>query len=63
MIEFINELNSITKYPSIETFHKLGQKGRLTEELNFEVPKIDKLIFTEKIGGGAGCGPPRRFPF
>jgi hypothetical protein len=43
-------LNSVTKYPSILTYHKLGEKGRLIEELSFPLPSGD-LIATEKIDG------------
>jgi hypothetical protein len=41
-------LNTITKYPSIPTYHTLGEKGRLTEEC----PKLrGEGIVTEKIDG------------
>lgn len=44
----LRKLNSMTKYPSIETYHVLGQKGRLTEEARtFDGP----LIATEKVDG------------
>lgn len=35
------KLNSLTKYPSILTYHQLGQKGRLTEE------RIESSIFQD----------------
>jgi hypothetical protein len=44
-------INTVTKYPSIPTYHAIGEKGRLTEFLqaNFE---DDEVIFvTEKIDG------------
>ena len=47
----LSQINSATKYPSIETFHKLGEHGILTEELNFKVPSKSDLILTEKIDG------------
>ena len=47
----LSQINSATKYPSIETFHKLGERGMLTEELNFKVPPKSDLILTEKIDG------------
>ena len=46
----LRKLNSMTKYPSIPTYHKLGQKGRLTEELNCDFSG-ETVIATEKIDG------------
>jgi hypothetical protein len=45
------KLNSLTKYPSIPTYHKLdpNSNGRLTEQ-HEEMP-AEGLIFTEKIDG------------
>jgi len=45
----LNKLNSMTKYPSILTYHKLGEKGRLLDEVQveFDCP----VIVTEKIDG------------
>lgn len=45
-------LNSLTKYPSIETYHTLGEKGVLTEKLNFEF--TGDVVLTEKIDGTNG---------
>ncbi|WP_375495928.1 RNA ligase family protein [uncultured Nostoc sp.] len=46
--EQLRKVNSATKYPSIPTYHKLGEKGRLIEEnIKFEQP----VIVTEKIDG------------
>ena len=43
-------LNSATKYPSIETYHTMGQKGRLTDEVTLFDP--DEAVFwTEKVDG------------
>jgi hypothetical protein len=43
------KLNSLTKYPSIPTFHALGDKGRLLDE---HLPLPDAPLFaTEKIDG------------
>ncbi len=45
-------INTITKYPSILTLHKLGDKGRLTDE--YTTPGIleqGALYATEKIDG------------
>jgi len=51
--EEINKLNSMTKYPSILTYHKIGERGRLLDEIqvNFEGKKV---ILTEKIDGVNG---------
>jgi len=47
------KLNSATKYPSISTYHKIGDRGRLVEELNIEseAPLGGNLQITEKIDG------------
>lgn len=49
----INKLNTMTKYPSIQTYHKLGKKGMLTEELQVLPENIDfeTLEMTEKVDG------------
>jgi hypothetical protein len=47
------KLNSATKYPSIETYHVLGDKGRLTEELGPFAgiePEVE-VVLTEKVDG------------
>ncbi len=44
------KINSLTKYPSILTLHKLGQKGRLTDELTTPIDG-EQLFATEKIDG------------
>ncbi len=45
----LRKLNSATKYPSIPTFHKLGDKGALLDEtIAFD---SSPLIVTEKIDG------------
>lgn len=48
----LNKLNSITKYPSILTYHNLGPKGSLVDSLvedkNFDDTKV---YITEKIDG------------
>ena len=46
--------NSFTKYPSILTYHKMGNKGCLSPELSFPEYKEDtdiELFVTEKIDG------------
>lgn len=45
-------LNSVTKYPSILTIHKLGDKGRLMDELTTPgILQAGELFATEKIDG------------
>lgn len=46
-----SKLNSITKYPSIMTYHVLGDKGVLKDELVKPFPNDTQLIATEKIDG------------
>ncbi len=44
----LNKLNSMTKYPSIPTYHALGDKGALLEQtVSFD----GEIILTEKIDG------------
>lgn len=45
----LGRLNSATKYPSIPTYHTLGEKGALLNEC-VSFPRID-LIYTEKVDG------------
>lgn len=44
----LRALASLTKYPSIETFHSMGERGRLTEE--HSLPRSE-VIVTEKVDG------------
>lgn len=46
----LNRLNSATKYPSILTYHRMADKGCLSEELSFPVP-TGNLRYSEKIDG------------
>lgn len=47
--EKLRKLNSATKYPSILTYHKLGEKGRLLDEL---LVPFDRAVYvTEKVDG------------
>ena len=48
------KLNSATKYPSIDTYHDIGDRGRLTEKLRTPVPPDVQLFATEKVDG-ANC--------
>lgn len=45
----LKALESATRYPSIERYHKIGEKGRLSEERN--VTFDDTVILTEKVDG------------
>lgn len=47
----LQKLNSLTKYPSIPTYHAIGDKGRLAEEVLVPFEADDKIIVTEKIDG------------
>ena len=49
----LDKLNSLTKYPSILTYHGLGERGVLTEEVLVLFPDT-KIIGTEKIDGTNG---------
>ncbi|MEA5605522.1 RNA ligase family protein [Nostoc sp. UHCC 0252] len=44
----LNKLNSMTKYPSIPTYHSLGDKGRLLDKF---VSFDREVILTEKVDG------------
>lgn len=48
--DILRRLNSAAKYPSILTYHAIGDKGRLTGEVLVEFP-TDEVIVTEKIDG------------
>lgn len=49
----IDKLNTFTKYPSILTYHDLGERGSLVESLveGKDFQNIDKCYLTEKIDG------------
>jgi hypothetical protein len=49
----LRKLNSATKYPSIETYHVLGDKGRLTEDLGpfAGIEPDEDVVLTEKVDG------------
>lgn len=44
-------LDSATKYPSILTYHALGERGRLTEDLSVQFPGDWPVWLTEKVDG------------
>lgn len=43
--------NSLTKYPSIETYHKMGERGCLSDELTMQLPSDTELFVSEKVDG------------
>src|SRR5687767_8680706 len=45
----LGKLNSMTKYPSIPTYHTLGDKGMLQEAV--QVPFAGRVLGTEKVDG------------
>src|SRR6478752_4862424 len=45
----LGKLNSMTKYPSILTYHTLGEKGLLQERV--QIPFEGRVIGTEKVDG------------
>lgn len=45
-----NTLNSLTKYPSILTYHALGEKGRLLPQVLSPLPSGPSVV-TEKVDG------------
>jgi len=52
----LGRLNSLTKYPTIPTYHAMGEKGRLTDAvLSFDSAATgaptDTVVVTEKIDG------------
>jgi hypothetical protein len=49
----LRRLNSATKYPSIPTYHRLGEKGRLQEDVltPFPLDPSTEYEITEKIDG------------
>lgn len=50
----LKKINSLTKYPSILTYHKLGERGKLTEELTEErglLNESDNIYVYEKVDG------------
>jgi hypothetical protein len=49
----LNKINSMTKYPSIETYHKIGERGRLLDEVQVDF-EDHEVILTEKIDGVNG---------
>ncbi|MNJ03530.1 hypothetical protein D3C73_1638880 [compost metagenome] len=49
----LKKINSLTKYPSILTYHQLGERGRLNDELT-ELKGFsdsDDVYIYEKVNG------------
>lgn len=46
----LKKLNSLTKYPSIPTYHALGERGKLSETIQVNFAN-QFIIGTEKIDG------------
>jgi len=47
----LDKLNSATKYPSILTYHEMGDRGRLTQKVQVPFPAGQTIHLTEKIDG------------
>jgi hypothetical protein len=47
----LDRLNSMTKYPSILTYHQLGERGRLEEHIQIPFDDDESVIVTEKVDG------------
>jgi hypothetical protein len=47
----LKKVNSATKYPSILTYHELGERGQLKESVQVPFSQDDDIIVTEKIDG------------
>lgn len=48
------KLNSATKYPSILTYHELGDRGRLKDVVQVPFPADQQVFVTEKVDGTNG---------
>lgn len=51
MNALLRKLNSATQYPSIVTYHKFGERGRLTDEIQVRFEPDEAVFGTEKIDG------------
>jgi hypothetical protein len=47
----LTKLNSMTKYPSILTYHEMGGKGMLADGLTTSFPDDAEILITEKVDG------------
>lgn len=50
----LDKLNSATKYPSIQTYHQMGQRGRINSKVQVGFPPGEKLYLSEKVDGTNG---------
>lgn len=50
----LENVNSATKYPSILTYHELGEHEMLNDNVQIDFNDADKIILTEKIDGTNG---------
>lgn len=50
----LDRLNSATKYPSILTYHEIGERGRLTAAVQVAFPAGKTIYLTEKVDGTNG---------
>jgi hypothetical protein len=50
----LEKLNSITKYPSVPTFHRMGERARLSAEVPTNFDPTEDWEATEKIDGTNG---------
>jgi hypothetical protein len=53
-IRNLDRLDSATKYPSIPTYHTLGERGILTEEVQVPFEDGDEVSWSEKVDGTNG---------
>lgn len=49
--EGLRRLNSATKYPSIPTYHEMGDRGCLTDAVAVPFDEDDHVLVTEKVDG------------
>jgi hypothetical protein len=50
-IQQLARLNSMTKYPSILTYHQLGERGKLDEHIQIPFEDDEDVFVTEKVDG------------
>lgn len=49
--DILPQLDSLTKYPSIPTYHTMGERGRLLPAVQVQFPEHSTLFITEKVDG------------
>lgn len=50
-VQQLARLNSMTKYPSILTYHQLGERGKLDEHIQVPFEDDEDVFVTEKVDG------------